>query len=85
MGFRIIENTIDQGEGGRGPSHHYSDQLANPEDIARLRVLEPSLNVAATAEVEAGRTSCLGGILEVRMQGLNPGTEASWVRPVGRH
>jgi hypothetical protein len=67
-GIRITEDTIDQG--GAIQSHHYEDQLANPEDVEKFRVLEPSLDVASTAEREAWTHECLDGLLEVRMQGL---------------
>ena len=67
-GIRIAEDTIDQG--GAIQSHHYADQLANPEDVDKFRVLEPSLDEAATAEREAWAHECLDGLLEVRMQGL---------------
>jgi hypothetical protein len=68
-GLRIAEATIDQG--GVVQSHHYSDQLANPEDVDKIRVMEPSLDVEATAEREAFAHECLDGILDVRMQGLS--------------
>ena len=67
-GIRIAEDTIDQG--GAIQSHHYEDQLANPEDVEKLRVLEPSLDAAGTAEREAWAHECLDGLLDVRMQGL---------------
>ena len=67
-GIRITEDTIDQG--GAIQSHHYEDQLANPEDVEKFRVLEPSLDLARTAEREAWAHECLDGLLEVRMQGL---------------
>ena len=67
-GIRITEDTIDQG--GAIQSHHYADQLANPEDVEKFRVLEPSLDVERTAEREAWARECLDGLLEVRMQGL---------------
>jgi hypothetical protein len=67
-GIRIAESTIDQG--GEIRSHRYVDQLANPEDVEKLRVLEPSLDVEATSQREAWAHECLDGLLEVRMQGL---------------
>jgi hypothetical protein len=67
-GLRIAEDTIDQG--GEIRSHHYEDQLAEPEDVAKIQVLEPSLDVEATAQREAWAHELLDGILEVRMQGL---------------
>jgi hypothetical protein len=67
-GIRVTEDTIDQG--GDIRSHHYADQLEHPEDVAKLRVLEPSLDAEATAEREAWAHECLDGLLEVRMQGL---------------
>ena len=67
-GIRIAEDTIDQG--GVVQSHHYEDQLANPEDVGKFRVFEPSLDVERTAEREAWARECLDGLLEVRMQGL---------------
>jgi len=67
-GIRIAEATIDQG--GAIQSHAYHDQLERPEDIEKLQVLEPSLDVEATAEREAWAHECLDGLLEVRMQGL---------------
>ena len=67
-GIRITQDTIDQG--GEVQSHHYADQLENPEDIDKLRVLVPSLDVERTAEREAWAHECLDGLLEVRMQGL---------------
>jgi hypothetical protein len=67
-GLRIAEATIDQG--GAVQSHSYHDQLEHPEDIEKFRVLEPSLDVAATAEREAWAHELLDGLLEVRMQGL---------------
>ena len=68
-GLKVAEATIDQG--GVVQSHHYEDQLANPEDVEKIRVMEPSLDVEATAEREAWAHECLDGILEVRMQGLS--------------
>jgi hypothetical protein len=70
-GFGIVENTIDQGAGNAVQSHHYSDQLENPEDIERFHALEPSLDAEATTEREAWAHECLEGLLGVRMQGLN--------------
>lgn len=67
-GFRIAEDTIDVG--GEVKSHHYDDQLPNPEDVEQFRALEPSLDVARTAEREAWAHELLDGLLEVRMQGL---------------
>lgn len=69
-GIRITQETIDQGAGNVVQSHHYEDQLEHPADIEKLRVLEPSLDVEATAETEALAHECLDGLLEVRMQGL---------------
>ena len=68
-GIRITEDTINQGEGSAIQSHAYSDQLENPEDIEKFREPELSLDVAATAEIEARAHECLDGILGVRMQG----------------
>ena len=68
-GIRIAEDTIAQ-DGGVVQSHHYADQLATPEDVEKLRVLEPSLDVERTAQREAWGHECLDGLLEVRMQGL---------------
>jgi hypothetical protein len=68
-GPRIAETTIDQGVGNEIRSHHYRDQLANPEDIEQLRVPEIWLDEAQTAEQEAWAHECLDGILGVRMQG----------------
>jgi hypothetical protein len=69
-GMRIEEDTIAVGDGNTIVSHHYQDQLANPEDVEKLRVPEVSLNVAATVAVEAKAHECLDGILGVKMQGL---------------
>ncbi len=69
-GIKITEDTIEQGVGNDIKSHHYSDQLENPEDVEKIRCLEPSLNVEATAEREAWAHELLDGLLEVRMQGL---------------
>ena len=68
-GIRIAEDTIAQG-GGVVQSHHYEDQLPNPEDVEKFRVLEPSLDIERTAEREARAHECLDGLLGVRMQGL---------------
>lgn len=67
-GVQIAEATIDQG--GAVQSHHYDDQLANPEDVEKLRVPEVALDEEATATIEAHARACLDGLLEVRMQGL---------------
>jgi len=67
-GIRITEDTIDQG--GDVRSHQYVDQLEHPEDIAKLRALEPSLDGPKTAEREAWAHELVEGLLEVRMQGL---------------
>lgn len=67
-GLRIQEATIDQG--GDIRSHHYRDQLAEPDDLEQIRVMEPWLDAPATAEREAWAHECLDGLLEVRMQGL---------------
>jgi len=69
-GFRIAESTIDQGEGNEIRSHHYEDQLEQPEDIAKFQALEPSLDVERTAEREAWAHELLDGLLDVRMHGL---------------
>jgi hypothetical protein len=69
-GIWITEDTIEQGEGNTIVSHHYTDQLATQEDIARIHTPDVSLNVAGTAEIEAKAHQCLDGILDVRMQGL---------------
>ncbi len=69
-GIKIAESTIEQGTGNEVKSHAYSDQLANPDDVEKLRCLEPSLNAEATAEREAWAHELLDGLLEVRMQGL---------------
>ena len=70
-GVRISEDTIPVGDGNTIVSHRYEDQLATPEDIEKFRVPEISLDVGATAEVEAKAHECLDGILDVRMQGFN--------------
>jgi hypothetical protein len=69
-GIRIKEDTIAVGDGNTIVSHHYEDQLANPEDVEKLRVPEVSLDREKTAEVEAKARECLDGILGVKMQGL---------------
>jgi hypothetical protein len=66
-GLSIVEATIDQGGGVR--SHHYEDQLAEPEDLEKIRMIEPTLDAERTAEREAWAHECLDGLLEVRMQG----------------
>jgi hypothetical protein len=71
-GFRVVEDTIDQG--GVVQSHHYADQIANPEDVEKFRVPDVSLDVAATAALEAKAHECLDGILGVRMVGVSGGT-----------
>jgi hypothetical protein len=68
-GLRIVDDTLDQGEGNIVLSHSYSDQLENPEDIEKFKEPEIWLDEAATAEVEAWAHECLDGILGVRMQG----------------
>ncbi len=70
-GLKITEDTIEQAGGNDIKSHHYSDQLEHPEDVDKIRLLEPSLNVAATAEREAWAHELLDGVLAVRMQGLS--------------
>lgn len=67
-GLEIAEATIDQG--GAVKSHHYEDQLAEPEDLEKIRLLEPFLDAERTAEREQWAHECLDGLLEVRMQGL---------------
>lgn len=69
-GLGIEEETIEVGDGNTIMSHHYEDQLANPEDIEKLRVPDISLDVERTAEVETKAHECLDGILGVRMQGV---------------
>lgn len=68
-GLDIKQDVLDQGEGNTIQSHHYSDQLAKPEDIEKFREPEVWLDETATAEVEARAHDCLDGILGVRMQG----------------
>ena len=58
-GIRITEDTIDQG--GAIQSHHYEDQLANPEDVEKFRVLEPSLDVERPPSERRGPTSASTG------------------------
>jgi hypothetical protein len=72
FGVGITEQTINQGEGNAIQSHHYSDQLAEPEDVEKLRAPHISLNAAATAERLAKTHELLDGILEVRDQGVDP-------------
>jgi hypothetical protein len=68
-GVRVREDTIDQG--GAIQSHHYADQLANPEDVEKFRVPEVSLDAEASGAIEAKAHECLDGLLAVRMQGLS--------------
>lgn len=68
-GVSVAEDTIDQ-PGGTIQSHRYVDQLATPEDVEKFRVPEVSLDVEATAAVEAMAHECLDGLLQVRTQGL---------------
>ncbi len=70
-GFRIVEDTIEQGAGNDIRSHHYADQLEDPADVEKFRVLEPSLDAERTAEREAWAHEMLDGRLAVRMQGLS--------------
>ena len=70
-GVGIAEQTISQGEGSAVQSHHYEDQLATPEDVAKLRPPEISLDVEATAERLAKAHELLDGILVVREQGID--------------
>ncbi len=69
-GLGIHEATIEMGDGNTIVSHHYEDQLANPEDLEKFRVPDVSLDVEKTAEVQAKARECLDGILDVRLQGL---------------
>jgi hypothetical protein len=69
-GFQIAESTIEQGAGNDIRSHHYEDQLENPEDVEKFVAREPSLNLEATAQREAWAHELLDGLLDVRMQGL---------------
>ena len=68
-GVGVAEDTIDQG--GAVQSHRFSDQLAEPEDVGRFRVPDVSLDVDATAALEARARECLDGILGVRMVGVS--------------
>lgn len=72
FGLTITEHTISQGAGEAVSSHQYLDQI--PDDVAleKLRVPDIELDAEATAKVEARANELLGGILEVRMQGLSP-------------
>jgi hypothetical protein len=70
-GLRVSEQTVGTEDGNTVVSHRYEDQLANEEDVEKLRVPEISLDAEATAEVEAKAHECLDGWLEVRMQGYN--------------
>ena len=69
-GVGIAEATIGQA-GGVVQSHHYTDQLAEAEDVERFRVPEVVPDVAATEALEARARECLDGILGVRMVGLS--------------
>ena len=69
-GVGITEDTIDQG--GVVQSHHYEDQLANPEDVEKFRVPESRLDVEARRpSARRGPTSASTGSSSVRMQGVS--------------
>ncbi len=70
FGISITEDTIAQ-DGGVVQSHHYEDQLANPEDVEKFRVPDVSLDIEATQTLEARAHECLDGILGVRMVGVS--------------
>lgn len=72
FGLSIVEDTIRQGEGEAISSHHFSDQIPDDEALAKLHVPEIELDAEATEKVETRARELLGGILEVRMQGLVP-------------
>jgi hypothetical protein len=71
FGVAITEETIARSDGNGIVSHHYEDILATEEDAARIRAPHISLDVEATAAVEAKAHECLDGLLDVRMQGYN--------------
>lgn len=72
FGIAIAEDTIRQGEGEAISSHRFSDQIPDEEALARLRAPEIELDAEATTKVEGRALELLGGILDVRMQGLSP-------------
>lgn len=72
FGVMVSEQTIPVGDGNAIMSHHYADVLATEDDVAKIRSPHISLDRNATAELEAKAHECLDGILEVRMQGIDP-------------
>jgi hypothetical protein len=52
--------------------HFYLDQLQSEDDLAKIQMPRISLDAEATARTEEQAQELLGGILEVRMQGLHP-------------
>ncbi len=57
--------------------HLYLDQLCTEEDVERIRTPEISLDERATAEAEDTAHELFDGLLEVHMQGEQPGF-AAW-------
>jgi hypothetical protein len=72
FGVDVTEQTIEVGDGNVIVSHAYADAIPTEAQVARIRAPHISLDVEATAAVEAKAHDCLDGLLDVRMQGLVP-------------
>ncbi len=84
LGIQPIEDRSVLDPANDVVGHYYIDQLKTEEDLEKIRMPEVSLDEEATALAEAQAHEIFDGILDVRMQGIEPGF-AVWDRIVEWH
>ena len=81
FGMRVVEETAVTDPANNIVGHFFMDQLANEEDVAKIRMPEVSLDEKATAALEEKARGIFDGLLDVRMRGWYP-MFAPWDRIV---
>jgi len=65
----VIEDTIETGDGNNIKSHEYTDQLANPEDIDKLKMPKFTYEEKATLAIQQKLDEAVGDIIPIRLIG----------------
>ena len=84
LGLGRVENVAVSDPQNDVKGHYYVDQLQTEEDLLKLKMPNVSLDAEATALREEKTRDIFDGILQVRMQGMEPNF-AVWDRLVEWH
>ncbi len=65
----VVEETIETGDGNNIKSHEYVDQLANPEDIDKLKIPKVTYEEKATRAIQQKLDAAIGDIIPIQLTG----------------